>query len=59
MRQTKDKRLALSAAVDVLNRNSLNGKQQLETTGGPSVAEILRGRIEKLAPDGSAETQGS
>lgn len=48
MRQSKDKRLALSAAVDVLNRNNLGGKKQMEISAGPSVAEILRERQEAL-----------
>jgi hypothetical protein len=49
MRQTKDKRLALSAAVDVLNRNSLTGKQKVEISGDLSIAEILRLR-ESVGP---------
>lgn len=44
MRQKKDKRLALTAATDVLNRNNLTGKQQIEIAGGQGWAEILRER---------------
>src|SRR5437763_10627112 len=40
MRQTKDRRLALSAATDVLNRNNLTGKQQIEVSAGRTWADV-------------------
>ena len=42
MSQKKDARLRLSAAMDVLNRNNLTGKQQIEVSGGMTWAETLR-----------------
>src|SRR5690242_18758926 len=53
MRQRKDRRLALSAAVDVLNRNNLTGKQQIEVSGATNWADVLRARrAKRSARDG-------
>ena len=62
MRQKKDKRLALSAAADVLNRNNLTGKQRVEVSGAVDVSEgwaaILRERRAARAKrEAGAETK--
>jgi hypothetical protein len=51
MRQRKDRRLALSAAVDVLNRNNLTGKQQIEVSGVQNWAAVLRARRAKRSEE--------
>jgi hypothetical protein len=60
MRQKKDRRLALSAAMDVLNRNNLNGKQHVEVGGSLSIAEqILEAKRRRLARlDGTQALDG-
>ena len=58
LRQKIDKRLSLSAAGDILNRNSLNGKQHVEVSGGLSLADVLRARrARRLDAGNSAKGQ--
>lgn len=50
MKQKKDLRVRLNAAQDVLDRNNLSGKQQIDvTSGGQTWADILRARRAKRA----------
>ena len=57
LREKKDKRVALSAVKDILDRNELTGRSTLELTGpggGPIVTRIERVIVD---PSGEDETE--
>lgn len=57
MKQRKDIRARLNAAQDVLDRNNLSGKQQVDiTSGGQTWADILRARRAKDSLDPGSES---